>query len=71
MDMETPILEDSQLIVTLGCLRYSSFQTLSAKAPNRPLIRGGIRNDDKQNSPKGQPWFPRKKAPLDREVMGV
>ncbi len=35
MDMETPILEDAQLVVTLGCLRYSSLQTLSAKTPNQ------------------------------------
>jgi hypothetical protein len=35
MDMETPILEDAQLVVMLGCLRYSSLQTLSAKTPNQ------------------------------------
>jgi hypothetical protein len=34
MDMETPTLEEAQLVVTVGCLRYSSLQTLSAKAPN-------------------------------------
>jgi hypothetical protein len=33
--IEAPILEEAQLIVTLDCLRYSSFQTLSAKAPYR------------------------------------
>ena len=42
IDMETPILpsggqvlDEAQLVVILGCLRYSSLQTLSAKAPNR------------------------------------
>ncbi len=40
IDMEIPVsldiwwmLEDAQLVVALGCLRYSSLQTLSAKIP--------------------------------------
>ena len=35
MDIEIPILEEAQLVVMVGCLRYSSLQTLSANAPNR------------------------------------
>jgi len=35
IDMEAPMLEEAQLVVTTGSLRYSSFQTLSAKTPNQ------------------------------------
>jgi hypothetical protein len=35
IDMETPMLDNVQLVVLLGSLRYSSFQTLSARTPNR------------------------------------
>lgn len=35
IDIETPMLQEAQLVVTAGCLRYSSLQTLSANAPNR------------------------------------
>jgi len=35
IDMETPMLDEAQLVVTLGCLRYSSLQTLSAKTAYR------------------------------------
>jgi len=32
--METPMLEEAQLVVTAGSFRYSSLQTLSAKVAN-------------------------------------
>ncbi len=33
--MEAPMLEEAQMVVTSGSLRYSSFQTLSAKQVNK------------------------------------
>ena len=35
IDMEAPMLDDVQLVVMVGSLKYSSFQTLSARTPNR------------------------------------